>query len=980
MTPRPALTPSPLRLWAALGSLRLTVGLLAAAALLVVAGTLAQARQGLWSVQAEYFHAWVVYVRAGGLAVPVFPGGRTLGLLLLANLGAAAARVRGRGSAGLGAIHLGVLLLLGGSLLSGLLRTEYRLLLTPGEPAARLEVPRELELAVADAADPRAPAVLVRPLADLRPDLQLSAPDLPFVATVLAFAPHARLVPRGPGREPDFGSAPPTRNPGERDHPAVRLAVTSVAGQAYEVVVSTVLPDARTVVAGGRAWTIGFRPRRVPQLWELTLRSFEREWYEGTQIERSSRARFHLRPAGGGEGREVVLAPNSPLRHAGLTFYLDGPDPIGRGVMLQVVRDPAGWIPYAAGVLLAGGLLLTARERLLRSTRRLPVPVEQSRPARGTWGWVLLGAVALGAWSLRPAAAPGEFDVAAWARLPVLERGREKPLDTVARSSLLLLQGRQGLRGPAGEPGSPAAWLLDVLYRPERAEKYPVFAVAHPELRGLLGLPLAGEARQALTTLRERLPDLQVAARRAAEVARAERSAFDDAVLHLHEGVRWYQGLAASTTAPGSPELIGALSALGSPTSGIPVSEVARALLVMDEYAVLRLVPPGVEGEGWRSLATAWRETRATGRVEILAAAHAAIGRAWREQDAAAFNAAVHAASDTLRAIAPELVRRSSGEARLNFAAPFDSALVLGGLALALAAVAWRSPGGVAAAGAFVAAMLAFLLLTAGLAARMWLERRPPVTNLHSSALFVGWITVGVSLALERRRRDGLGAALAGVLGAGCLVVAHHLALAGDTLEVMRAVLDANLWLATHVVAMSVGYAATLMAGCLGIATLLRNLVRSDCGPDAALHRTLVGVTGLALGANVLGTFLGGVWADQAWGRFWGWDPKENGALLLVLWNALLLHARAAGIAGPRGCALLAVGGNLVTAWSWFGVNLLGVGLHQYGGQGAAAWPLAFFALLHGALLLTALRRPSRTAQATRGAGQAARSVSAPTG
>jgi ABC-type transport system involved in cytochrome c biogenesis permease subunit len=170
----------------------------------------------------------------------------------------------------------------------------------------------------------------------------------------------------------------------------------------------------------------------------------------------------------------------------------------------------------------------------------------------------------------------------------------------------------------------------------------------------------------------------------------------------------------------------------------------------------------------------------------------------------------------------------------------------------------------------------------------MWLERRPPVTNLHSSALFVGWITVAISLGLERRRRDGLGAALAGVLGAGCLVIAHHLTLAGDTLEVMRAVLDANLWLATHVVAMSAGYAATLLAGALGIATLLQNLVRRDRGPDESLHRPLVALTGLALGANFLGTFLGGVWADQAWGRFWGWDPKENGALLLVLWNALL--------------------------------------------------------------------------------------------
>jgi ABC-type transport system involved in cytochrome c biogenesis permease subunit len=300
-------------------------------------------------------------------------------------------------------------------------------------------------------------------------------------------------------------------------------------------------------------------------------------------------------------------------------------------------------------------------------------------------------------------------------------------------------------------------------------------------------------------------------------------------------------------------------------------------------------------------------------------------------------------------------------------------------LALVLAVVAWRRPGGCAAAGAFAAAILAFLLLTGGLAARMWLERRPPVTNLHSSALFVGWITLAVALGLEHRRRDGLGAALAGVLGAGCLAIAHHLALAGDTLEVMRAVLNANLWLATHVVAMSVGYAATLFAGCLGIATLLRDLVRCERGADEGLHRTLVGVTGLALGANVLGTFLGGVWADQAWGRFWGWDPKENGALLLVLWNALLLHARAAGLAGPRGCALLAVGGNVVTAWSWFGVNLLGVGLHQYGGQGAAAWPLAGFTLLHGAVLLSALRRPRFVAQAARVDGQAVRSVPAPT-
>jgi hypothetical protein len=76
---------------------------------------------------------------------------------------------------------------------------------------------------------------------------------------------------------------------------------------------------------------------------------------------------------------------------------------------------------------------------------------------------------------------------------------------------------------------------------------------------------------------------------------------------------------------------------------------------------------------------------------------------------------------------------------------------------------------------------------------------------------------------------------------------------------------------------------------------------------------------------------LGGLWADDSWGRFWGWDPKENGALIIVLWNALVLHARWGGMVKDRGLATLAVVGNIMTSWSGFGVNELGVGLHSYG-------------------------------------------------
>ena len=105
----------------------------------------------------------------------------------------------------------------------------------------------------------------------------------------------------------------------------------------------------------------------------------------------------------------------------------------------------------------------------------------------------------------------------------------------------------------------------------------------------------------------------------------------------------------------------------------------------------------------------------------------------------------------------------------------------------------------------------------------------------------------------------------------------------------------------------------------------------------------LYGVICFATLLSFTGTVLGGIWADQSWGRFWGWDPKENGAMLIVLWNALVLHARWGGLVRQRGLAVLAVGGNIVTSWSWFGTNMLGVGLHAYGFiDSAIFWMLVF--------------------------------------
>jgi ABC-type transport system involved in cytochrome c biogenesis permease subunit len=168
----------------------------------------------------------------------------------------------------------------------------------------------------------------------------------------------------------------------------------------------------------------------------------------------------------------------------------------------------------------------------------------------------------------------------------------------------------------------------------------------------------------------------------------------------------------------------------------------------------------------------------------------------------------------------------------------------------------------------------------------------------------------------------------------------------------MQAVLDTQFWLATHVVCISLGYTATFVAGFLALGYIAYALT------PFRQERVLKSLTAMTYGTlcfaillSFVGTVLGGLWADDSWGRFWGWDPKENGALIIVLWNALVLHARWGGMVADRGLAILAIGGNIATAWSWFGVNELGVGLHSYGFTEGVLMALGLWVLFNLALM-----------------------------
>jgi ABC-type transport system involved in cytochrome c biogenesis permease subunit len=190
-------------------------------------------------------------------------------------------------------------------------------------------------------------------------------------------------------------------------------------------------------------------------------------------------------------------------------------------------------------------------------------------------------------------------------------------------------------------------------------------------------------------------------------------------------------------------------------------------------------------------------------------------------------------------------------------------------------------------------------------------------------------------------------------IGSTSLLVAYGLD-SSDTMHVLQAVLDTQFWLTTHVQCITAGYLATFFAGFLAIGAIAhrsiyaKTLLSDTPNPEAVemqrvLMRMTYGTICFATFFSLIGTVLGGLWADDSWGRFWGWDPKENGALMIVIWNAIVLHARWDKIVRERGFALLAIGGNIITAWSWFGTNQLGIGLHSYGFTSGVLMILTWF-------------------------------------
>jgi len=586
-------------------------------------------------------------------------------------------------------------------------------------------------------------------------------------------------------------------------------------------------------------------------------------------------------------------------------------------------------------------------------------------------------ALALAAWPLVAPAPRSEFDLAAFARLPILEGGRVKPMDSFARSAMLSMRSKQTVRVD-GKSLPPARWLLDAMFKPEAADTYPAFVVDDPEVLGLLGLDQGKTRYFAYWQIEGKRDEITNQAMAADKVESGRRTRFQKAVLALSSRLSLYESVKNTFMVSGQSDPVMEMAAFSSllpvamkafhgkkPTDKdrrvmAALSEMLQRYNFLAQSAAFKAIPPkeGAPADGWTNIGEALANPTGGHDLHPSLASFALMGRAYRAGDAAGFNAALAEHAAWVARYRPEAARSARAETLFNRSSPFVSGMALYLTALLLVFAAWATRREDVAAAARALALAAFVVHSLGLLAHSVLQGRPPVTNLYSSAVFVGWAAAALGLFAERIHKKGFAVAGACAIGFTTLIIAHHLKSSGDTMEMMRAVLDSNFWLATHVVTITIGYSSTYLAGMLGVAWVARRhlLAKPDPAASKALSDLAYGVIAFSLFFSFIGTVLGGIWADQSWGRFWGWDPKENGALLIVLWNAIILHARWGGYARERGIMLMAIFGNIIVSLSWFGVNMLGIGLHSYGFMDSAfLWLSAFCALQLALMFLGAL-------------------------
>ena len=611
------------------------------------------------------------------------------------------------------------------------------------------------------------------------------------------------------------------------------------------------------------------------------------------------------------------------------------------------------------------------------------------------------------------------------ASVMVQDNGRGKPLSVLAAFRLYDIHGRRDLKysvvDASGAEQSyklePIEWLLDVICYPSQAARYPLFRIEHTGVLDALEIANDGQTqgfvyityRQAY----EASAKLDELARAYFRIEQGQRSTVEEHILELWRDIDSYDRLTRQFGAfhfgvpiadPGLQTSLGVKEATvgamasgagrfqallrsygpemqGAPQELLSIAEFVSGVTAYDEGGFGLIAPTAPDETEWLTLGAAFEDVimgQEGPVVDVFTSLQeAATADSIVDKEAALLqfrDASIAAAGGQYDAVQ---IERETYYYRASW---HYQAIHWFLFAFLLAAVTWMVPRNKALWwGSMVISTAALGMLTYDLTLRCLITGHPPIKNLYDTFLFIAAVGVLLLLATEFVMPRRIALAAAPFIGALLIMFAriYEVSNAADTMDPLVAVLDSNFWLATHVTTINIGYAAALVAAVLANVWIIMRVFRvshpSDV-PAKALIRMCYGVTCFGLVFAVVGTILGGVWANDSWGRFWGWDPKENGALMICLGQIALLHARFTGWVRDFGFVVWSGVIGMVTVFSWFHVNQLGIGLHSYGfsaGLRDAVWSCytvqaGFLAV--GAIDVLLRPSPARAAAASKAA------------
>ncbi len=915
-------------------------------------GTVAQKYVGLYAATSMWFAAPVIWLGSDGFAVPL-PGMPILMALIFLNLVFKLVfkspwTVRNAGNI---TTHIGALLLLLGGLFTALYSSEGYLALAEGESKAAVSDyhTREFVILREDGSIVRRWKLSQLPIG--RPYMDTSYIGLKILDKCNNCQIIAREYPTpdhiGMAQHMQISPAPLRMN-NEDNLSGVTFEISIDDGDDRKIYIALEdIPQIPQVNIDGETYSFVLRRAQRNLPFSVSLIDFEKVTHPGTDTAKEYRSTVLIQDDGLQWESEISM--NAPLRYKGYTFFqssfLDTPN--GEVSVLAVVWNVGRAFPYISGIVMCIGLLLHLflRRRYAAIALLLILPCLHAAPAL--------------------ADAP-RLSLDDFSRVPILHDGRVKPMESFARAMKKRF---------SGSDSAAMEWLVQSLFDPARSEALPILRISNPDLLALLSLERRADKLYSYTEIYTALGEKQPLILNILKAEEEDWSPQHRSLIELQQEVVALRDVLSS--------LSGVLPLLAPVPRGIetqdgrvtyfgmvgqrPVLDHAFSLVIkekgedLDRYSddernmalllfklnavyeaskvsrIFKVIP---SGEDWKTL---WQ---AIDSNTVLDASHVNL---WHE-----LAAAYHSDNVDLWDIKVDALLKSyENSARVSVPAlsverlyvlydPFKIAFALSVIALILL----FARGFKAFPVLLITAPLALSVLAqlAGLGMRMFILWRPPVSTLYETVLFVTPIVMAYFLYLYRRSDDdGLWLWMSAIGGVLLLMLGFAHQEDGDSLVMLTAVLNTNFWLTTHVLTITAGYAFCALTALIAHYILIHMVWAKKRTPDFSLFQSMHAAALIALFFATIGTVLGGIWADQSWGRFWGWDPKENGALLIVLWLVWAVHGRISGQMGNVGVLYAMSFLSVILALSWFGVNLLSVGLHAYGFTDSMAVTLGVF-------------------------------------